>query len=127
MKTKLFTLLFLLVCGTLLFLHNAFAQAAASDNMVWLIYFVPRHRQPQRDINVKLDVLIKDVQKLFADEMERHGFGRKTFVFEKDRRGNAVVHRVNRHFQDTHYHREPVIRLVWRCHDNSTSQKMSIS
>ena len=106
MKTKLFALLFFLICGTFLFWHNAFAQAAASDNMVRLIYFVPRHRQPQRDIDVKLDALIKDVQKLFADEMERHGFGRKTFVFEKDRRGNAVVHRVNGHFHDTHYHRD---------------------
>ena len=106
MKTKLFALLFLLVCGTLLFLTNAFAQAAASDNMVRLVYFVPRHRQPQRDIDVKLDALIKDVQKLFADEMERHGFGRKTFAFEKDRRGNAVVHRVNGRFYDTHYHRD---------------------
>ena len=74
--------------------------------MVRLVYFVPRHRQPQPDIDVKLDALIKNVQKLFADEMERHGFDRKTFAFETDRRGNAVVHRVDGHFLDSHYHRE---------------------
>ena len=106
MKTKLFPLLLLLICGTLLCLHNTFAQRIASDNMVRLVYFVPRHRQPQPDIDVKLDALIKNVQKLFADEMERHGFDRKTFAFETDRRGNAVVHRVDGRFLDSHYHRE---------------------
>ena len=106
MKTRLFPFLLLLICGTFLFLHNTFAQRTASDNMVRLVYFVPRHRQPQPDIDVKLDALIKNVQEFFADEMERHGFGRKTFEFEKDRRGNAVVHRVNGRFLDAHYHRD---------------------
>ena len=106
MKTKLFPILLMLISGTLLFLHNTFAQINSTHNMVRLVYFVPRQRQPQLDIDIKLDALIKNVQELFADEMERHGFGRKTFVFETDRRGNAVVHRVNGRFLDRHYHHD---------------------
>ena len=71
--------------------------------MVRLIYFFPRDRQPQPDINAKIDGLIKDTQKLYADEMERHGFGRKTFRFETDVYGNAVVYHVKGKFMDQEY------------------------
>ncbi len=71
--------------------------------MVRLIYFFPRDRQPQPDINAKIDELIKDTQKLYADEMERHGFGRKTFRFETDSHGNAIVYHVKGRFLDQEY------------------------
>ena len=73
------------------------------EPMVRLIYFFPRDRQPQPDINAKIDGLIKDTQKLYADEMERHGFGRKTFRFETDVYGNAVVYHVKGKFMDQEY------------------------
>ena len=73
------------------------------DPMVRLIYFFPRDRQPQPDINAKIDGLIKDTQKLYADEMQRHGFGRKTFRFETDAHGNAVVYHVKGRFRDQDY------------------------
>ena len=112
MKTKLLLSLCLFVLSMLLFLPNTFAQGTAPHNVVRLIYFVPHQRQPQPDINAKLDALIKDVQTFFADEIERHGFGRKTFQFETDRHGNAVVHRVNGNFPDTHYHQDTVSKVV---------------
>ena len=73
------------------------------EPMVRLIYFFPRDRQPQPDINAKIDGLIKDVQKLYADEMERHGFSRKTFRFETNTHGNAVVYHVKGRFMDQEY------------------------
>ena len=73
------------------------------EPMVRLIYFFPRDRQPQPDINMKIDGLIKDTQKLYADEMERHGFDRKTFRFETDAHGNAVVYHVKGRFMDQEY------------------------
>ena len=73
------------------------------EPMVRLIYFFPRDRQPQPDINAKMDGLIKNVQKLYADEMERHGFGRKTFQFETDTHGNAIVYHVKGRFLDQEY------------------------
>ena len=76
---------------------------AQKEPIVRLIYFFPRDRQPQPDINAKIDGLIKDTQKLYADEMERHGFGRKTFRFETDALGNAVVYHVKGKFTDQEY------------------------
>ena len=70
---------------------------------VRLIYFLPNDRQPQPDIDAKMDTLIKEVQQFYANQMENHGFGRKTFQFETDVTGKAVVHHVNGKFNDAHY------------------------
>ena len=59
---------------------------------VRLIYFLPSDRQPEPDIDAKMDTLIKTVQQAYADDMESYGFGRKTFQFETDAVGKAVVH-----------------------------------
>ena len=52
----------------------------------------------------KLDTLIGDVQQFYADEMERHGFEGKTFTFETDENGRAMVHHVDGQFTDSYYH-----------------------
>ena len=79
--------------------------------IVRLIYFLPRNRQPQPDINAKMDRLIKDVHRFYAEQMENHGLGRKTFEFETDAHGNAVVYHINGKFNDVYYHDESSI--VW--------------
>ena len=84
----------------------SFAQGLAQPPMVRLIYFVPSDRQPQPDIDTKMDALIKSVQQFFADAMENHGFDRKTFSFEADATGKAVIHQVNGQFADMHYHHQ---------------------
>ena len=71
---------------------------------VRLIYFLPNDRQAQPDIDAKMDALIKDTQQFYAEMMEKHGFGRKTFTFETDATGKAVVHHVNGMFYDAYYH-----------------------
>ena len=70
---------------------------------VRLVYFLPNDRTPVPDIDTKLDTLIKNVQKFYANEMERHGFGGKTFAFETDADGNAVVHPINGQFASSYY------------------------
>ena len=70
---------------------------------VRLIYFLPSDRAPEQDIDTKLDTMIKNVQKFYADEMERHGFGRKTFTFETNADGNALVHHVGGQFTSSYY------------------------
>ena len=92
---------------------KSFAQSGGSPHVVRLIYFVPRGNTPQPDIDTQFDTVLKDVQKFYADEMERHGFGRKTFRFETDRRGKAVVNRVNGRFKDAHYLADPWL-AVWK-------------
>ena len=103
MKTRIFSL-FIFICSTVMFSHASLAQDARP--MVRLIYFVPKDRTPQPDIDTKLDTLIKNVQTFYANQMAAHGFGRKTFRFEADARGKAIVHRVNGKFTDRYYHEE---------------------
>ena len=78
-------------------------DGAIDERTVRLIYLLPNDRQSQPDIDVKLDKLIKEVQQFYADEMERHGYGRKTFRFESDTNGNAIVHHVDGLYNDFYY------------------------
>ena len=105
MKTTLYLTLTLLTFTTLTSVPNSFAQDASPEYIVRTIYFLPKDGRPQPDIDAKLDRLIKGVQQLYADEMERHGFGRKTFVFEADSNGNAIIHHVKGNFTAEYYRR----------------------
>ena len=74
-----------------------------SERLVRIVYLVPNDRKPQPNIDSQLDELIKEIQQFYADEMERHGYGRKSFMFEADQNGNTIVHHVNGQFDDTYY------------------------
>ena len=74
---------------------ESYLQILQQREMVRLLYFLPLNRQAQPDIDAKLDTLIRDVQQFYAEQMHTHGFGRKTFTFETDGTGKAVVHHVN--------------------------------
>ena len=113
MKTTLYLTLTLFAFVILIFVPNSFAQD--SRPIVRLIYFVPSDRQPQPNIDTKLDKLIKDIQQVYEDIMDAHGFGKKTFLFETDANGNAVVHTVNgqhteKHYNETRNH----INEIWK-------------
>ena len=71
--------------------------------LVSLIYFRPSDRPVRPNVDAEIDALIKKAQRFFADQLERHGFGRKTFQFETDAHGNAVVHHINGKFPNVHY------------------------
>ena len=114
MKTLYLTItLFIFV--TLAFLPNSFAQDASPEYVVRIIYFIPNDREPDPKIDVKLDTLMKDAQQFYADQMEAHGFARKTFRFEADENGNAVVHHVNGKFNDAYYQNPSTgSSIVWQ-------------
>ena len=86
---------------------------ASPEYIVRIIYFVPSDRTPQKDIDTQLDKLIKEAQEFYADRMESHGFGRKTFRLETDATGKVVVHHVNGRFNDAYY-QSPSTSVVWR-------------
>ena len=75
----------------------------ADRPIVQLVYFRPSDIPVRPNVDAEINALIKKAQRFFADEMERHGFGRKTFQFEADANGNAVVHHVNGKFTEAHY------------------------
>lgn len=62
------------------------------SDVVKLIYFLPSDRVPQPDIPQKLNRLINDMQTYYANEMERHGYGNKTFSVEKNGDKTAKVY-----------------------------------
>ena len=81
-------------------------QESVFQDIVRLIYFLPSDRAPQPDITEKLDKLVKEVQQFYADQIEHHGFGRKTFTFEKNEDGSAKVYLVEGQYPDRYYLKE---------------------
>ena len=57
-------------------------------------------------MNEKLDTLIKKAQKIYASQMEYYGFGRKTFKFETDANGKAIVYHIKGKFEDAVYQKK---------------------
>lgn len=108
MKTITSYLLVSFAFATFVFLPNSFAQRVSPEYVVRAIYFLPKDLQPNPNVEADFDTLLKDVQRFYADQMERHGFGRKTFRLETDRAGKVVVHRVNGRFASSHYSTDPV-------------------
>ena len=110
MKTTLYFTLTLLTFVTFAFVPNSLAQDASPEYVARVIYFVPNDREPDPNMDEKLDIQMKDAQQFYADQMEVHGFGRKTFRLETDD-GNAKVHQVNGKFSDAYYLSTPW--MVW--------------
>ena len=102
------------------FLNRYYARTSVANlsvgepRTVRVIYFLPNDRQPQPDIDTKIDRLIKDGQQSYAEVMENHGFGRKTFRLETDIDGKVVVHHVNGRFSDAYYHTDTYNKVVWQ-------------
>ena len=84
-----------------------------TNGMVRLVYFLPNDRPIRPDRIPVLRQLLKDSQQFFADEMEHHGFGRKTFRLETDKDGEPVVHRVDGKFGEDYYYEPLSDSKIW--------------
>ncbi len=84
-----------------------------TDGMVRLVYFLPSDRPARPERMTTLRQLIKDAQQFYADEMQRHGFGRTTFTVETDADGEPLVHQVNGKFKEEYYYQLSSIWHVW--------------
>ena len=100
-----------LFLSTLLVTLPSSAQRNTPEQVVRLIYFLPKDSQAQPAIDAKITTLAKDVQQFYASEMERHRFGEKTFQLETNGRGNIAVHRVNGRFNDSYYQNQTMDRV----------------
>ena len=110
MKTTLCFTLTLLTFAMLAFVPSSFAQDDLPEYVVRFIHFLPNNQEPDPDID-KLDGWIKDAQQFYADEMERHGFGRKTFRLETDEDGKTLVHHITGRLNDISYY--PDHQKMW--------------
>ena len=70
---------------------------------VRLVYFHPKNHLIQQDKVETLRALAADANKYYADEMQRHGFGRKTFAVETDADGVPIVHVIRGRFSENYY------------------------
>ncbi len=99
-----FSIIALLAFVTLGFLPNSFAQEAAPERMVRLIYFLPNDRPFRPEVVQKMKDEIRNLQTFFGEQMQAHGHGYKTFRIETDAQGEPIVHRVDGQHPDSHYH-----------------------
>ena len=114
MKTTFCLTLTLLTFITLSFLPNIFAEDGSPKYVVRVIYIVPNDREPDPNMDTKLDTFMKETQQFYADLMEFHGFGRKTFRLETDATGDVIVHHVNGKHSDAHYQNSSTgSEIVW--------------
>ena len=82
---------------------------------VRLVYFRPKNQPIKQDDVERLRTLAADANRYYADEMQRHGFGRKTFAIETDADSVPIVHIVEGLFREEHYrpdgkHRRGVVK-----------------
>lgn len=80
---------------------------------VRVINLIPSDRSVQPERVSVLRQSIKDTQQFFADQMQNHGFGRKTFAVETDKDGEPVVQRIDGKFPHEHYSRPGLGWKVW--------------
>ena len=86
-------------------LYAAAKQAlnVGEPRTVRMIYFLPNDRPFQQAVVDSMKVTIRQIQTFYTDQMEAHGYGRKTFRFETDAQGGPVVHRVDGQHPDSQY------------------------
>ncbi len=63
--------------------------------IVRMIYFLPNDWSYRAEVVDSMKTIIRQAQTFYADQMEAHGYGRKTFRFETNDRGEPMVHRVD--------------------------------
>ena len=76
------------------------------QTIVRTIYFLPTDLAPLYGIDEKLNKIMKTTQQFFAAEMDRHGFGGKTFTFETDEHGQPLIHWIDGLYAEIYYHTE---------------------
>ena len=70
---------------------------------VRMIYFLPNDRPFRQEVVDSMKVTVRQIQTFYAEQMQAHGHGYRTFRFETDARGEPMVHRVDGQYPDNHY------------------------
>ena len=70
---------------------------------VRMIYFLPNDWPYRADVVDSMKTAIRQVQTFYAEQMQAHGYGNRTFRFETDPQGEPMVHRVDGEHPFSHY------------------------
>ena len=79
---------------------------------VRMIYFLPNNRPFRASVIDSMKTTIRQVQTFYAEQMQAHGLGNKTFRFETDVDGEPLVHRVDGQYPQTHYFDDTVYTVL---------------
>ncbi len=80
-----------------------FVGISSANFIVQTIYFQPTDAPNINDVRGNIRKLMVETQGLYANELDRHGFGKKTFNLEKDNNGLVIVHHVLAKNNGNHY------------------------
>ncbi len=89
--------------------NRRYARAFAADlnigepRTVGMIYFLPSDRPFRANVVQRMKDKIRNIQTFYAEQMQTHGYGNKTFHVETDPQGEPMVHCVNGQHPDSHY------------------------
>ena len=70
---------------------------------VRMIYFLPNDRPYRAKVVDSMKVVIRQIRTFYAEQMQAHGYGNKTFRIETDAQGEPMVHRLDGQHPDSHY------------------------
>ena len=69
-------------------------RPATPPKVLHVVYFTPADREPVPRYQERLGAILEDIRAFYRDEMQRHGFGPRTFEAERDAKGQLVIHLV---------------------------------
>ena len=69
-------------------------QSGTPLKLLRVIYFTPADRDPVQRYEDRLEAILEDLRAFYRDQMNRNGFGPKTFQLERDSHGKFIVHLV---------------------------------
>ena len=81
------------------------ALDAGQPRTVRMIYFVSDPQKFKQEVVDKMKTTIREVQRIYADQIRAHGFGERTFNYEKDPQGEPMIHIVYGGGGNYHYGR----------------------
>ena len=70
----------------------ALVSTASGGPLIKCYLVVPPGASPYKDAQKRLTMVLKDVQWWYSCQMEAHGYGKKTFGLELDKKGRVRVH-----------------------------------
>ena len=84
---------------------------------VRMIYFLPNDRPFRQEVVDSMKVAIRRVQTFYAEQMQAHGYGNRTFRFETGVQGEPLVHRVDGRHSNRYYRTHDWFSELWEVFD----------
>ena len=78
-------------------------EEVGEPRTVRLFYFLPNDRTYRAEVVEAMKTGILEVQSFYAEQMETHGYGNKTFQIETDDQGDLIVHHVDGDYPESYY------------------------